>query len=133
MTANSSRPRLSPGEMRLMALLWDRGGMTLAEVHAAQGRDVAQTTVQNQLNRLVEKKVVARSTDRPAKFTPLVERGQMSGGFLDLLIETVGQGKILPLVAQLVSRGKLTADEVSELHAIIDRAEVKTKPTRTKR
>lgn len=133
MAKGSGRPRLSAREMQLMAVLWDHGAMTLAEVHAAQGRDVAQTTVQNQLHRLVEKKVVARSADRPARFVATVERGQMSHGFLDLLIETVGQGRIMPLVAQLVSRGKLTAEEVAQLHKIIDRAETPSKPTRTKR
>ncbi|MBL9122135.1 MAG: BlaI/MecI/CopY family transcriptional regulator [Planctomycetaceae bacterium] len=128
----SKRPKLSPGELRLMALLWDGGPLTLAEVHEAQGRDVALTTVQNQLNRLVEKKVVARSGQRPARYSATVDRQQMSRGFLDLLIETVGQGRVLPLMAQLVSRGQLMPDEVAQLRQLIDRAEAEAKSTRNK-
>lgn len=133
MTVGPMRPRLSAGEMRLMALLWDSGAMTLAEVYAAQGRDVGQTTIQTQLNRLVAKRVVARSKERPAKFLAIVERQQVSAGFLDLLIETVGRGKIAPLVAQLVSRGTLSDEDVVELRQLIDDAGIKAKKPRRKR
>ncbi len=133
MPGEKGRPPLSAGEMRLMALLWDRGPMTLAEVHEAQGRDVAQTTIQNQLTRLVDKQVVSRSAERPARFAATVDPPQATRGFLDLLVETVGQGRISPLVAQLVARAKLSAAEITELHAIIDRAEVRSKSARNRK
>jgi BlaI family transcriptional regulator, penicillinase repressor len=132
MAHNQSRPRLSAGEMRLMALLWDRGPLTLSEVHEAHDRDVGQTTVQNQLARLLVKGVVSKSEDRPAKYIACVERHQISEGFLDLLVETVGQGKILPLVAQLVSRAKLSPDDVAELQRLIDGANQPSKKPRSK-
>jgi BlaI family transcriptional regulator, penicillinase repressor len=130
--ARESKPRLSAGEMRLMALLWDHGPMTLTEVHAAHQRDVGLTTVQNQLARLVTKGALSKSEDRPAKYIPETKRHQVSEGFLDLLVDTVGQGKILPLVAQLVSRAKLSPQDVAELQKIIDGTSTSPKKARSK-
>lgn len=123
MTRNLGKKRLSAGEMEVLQLLWDRGELTLSEAHQAMDRKLGYTTVQTRLNRLVEKGLVARSEERPARYSAAVGRQQVSAGHLDLLIERVTAGKVVPLVAQLIRDRTLSPDEIHELKQLIDEAE----------
>jgi BlaI family penicillinase repressor len=123
--------KLSVGEMRLMAVLWKFGPLKLSEVHREQPGQVGYTTIQTQLNRLVEKGVVARSSTRPTKYKAIIDSDDASSGMLQLLIDTIGGGSIFPVVEQLVRRSPLTKDEVRELKKRIDRATAK--PARKKK
>jgi predicted transcriptional regulator len=119
--------RPSAGEMELLGVLWTRGPATIAEVHEAFGK-AAYTTVQTRLNRLVDKKLAERSTDRPAKYSAAVAREQVSAGHLGLLVERLCGGRIVPLVAQLVAERSLTHEEIVELKQLIAAAEKTAKP-----
>jgi predicted transcriptional regulator len=116
-------PRLSAGEMEIMQLLWQLGSATLAEAQAGFDREIAYTTMQTRLNRLVDKGVVARSAERPARYSPAVAPADVSARHLDLLLERVSDGSVVPLVAHLVRDRSLTADEIAELKALIAQAE----------
>lgn len=118
--------RLSAGEMELLSLLWEQGGGTIAEVHAAIARPIGYTTVQTRLNRLVAKRLVRRSKDRPAKYVPLLSPHEVSANHLDVLIERVTGGSVVPLVAQLVQDRKLSAADLREIKKIIHEAESQT-------
>ncbi len=48
------------------------GGVTLSEAHGALDRPIGYTTMQTRLNRLVEKGVVSRTADRPARYAAAV-------------------------------------------------------------
>ncbi len=52
---SSIRANPTEGELELLSLLWEHGGLSLSEVHEKLGRDVGYTTVQTRLNRLVDK------------------------------------------------------------------------------
>ncbi len=114
--------RLSPGEMRLMGVLWEQGPCTLAESYELQPGQLAYTTIQTQLNRLVAKRLVARSKVRPMKYRALVDPQAMGAGLLQLLVDTVGGGRIFPLVEQLVSLVSLSREDVRELKRLIEGA-----------
>jgi BlaI family penicillinase repressor len=128
--ARKKGAKLSLGEMRLMGILWERGPLTLAEAFQSQPGQVGYTTIQTQLNRLVDKGVAARSKSRPMKYRPLASPTEAGAGLLQLLIDTVGGGKIIPLVAELVSRATLSKEDAQELKRIIDDA-TKKGPART--
>jgi predicted transcriptional regulator len=124
--ARSRRPRLSAAELEIMAMLWDYGPLSLAGAHqhfADYGRAIGYTTVQTRLNRLVEKRVVQRSKDRPTLYRAAVAPEQVGAGHLDLLLEKVSRGNVVPLVAHLVSGRSLSAAEIKELKALIAAAE----------
>ncbi len=106
-----------------MGLLWDRGPLTLAEVHQALSRRVGYTTVQTRLNRLVDKRRVARSNERPTRYRAVVARERVSAGHLDQLLDKVSGGRVAPLVAQLIERASLSTEDVRELKALIGAAE----------
>jgi predicted transcriptional regulator len=116
-------PRLSAGEMEIMHMLWRLGSATLSEAQAGLDRAIGYTTVQTRLNRLVEKRVVSRSADRPARYAAAVAPAAVSARHLDLLLERVSDGSVVPLVAHLVRDRALSPDEIAELKALIAEAE----------
>lgn len=124
-------PRLSAGEMEIMHLLWRLGSATLAEAQAGFERPIGYTTMQTRLNRLVEKGVVARAAERPARYSPAVAPADVSARHLDMLLERVSDGSIVPLVAHLVRDRSLTAAEIAELKLLIAAAEAENPPSRS--
>jgi predicted transcriptional regulator len=115
--------RLSPGEMEILQMLWKRGPVSLSEAQAGLARQIGYTTVQTRLNRLVDKGVVKRSTDRPARYAAAVAPQEVSARHLDLLIERVTGGDVVPLVAHLVRDRALSPDEIAQLKQLIAQAE----------
>lgn len=114
--------KLSVGEMRLMAVLWKFGPLKLSEVYREQPGQVGYTTIQTQLNRLVDKGVAKRSDSRPTRYQAIVEPDTASAGMLQLLIDTIGGGSIVPVIEQLVRDYPPTKIEKQELKKVIDRA-----------
>jgi len=125
--------KLSSGEFRLMAILWEQGPLTLAEAYERQHGQLAYTTIQTQLNRLVGKGMASRTKTRPMKYRALVEPREAGETLLQLLIETVGGGSIIPLVSQLVRQATLTHDDARKLKEIIDAATPKRMPAKKSR
>lgn len=126
-TRNNVNGNLSPGEMEIMSMLWEHGSLTLSEAHEALGRPLGYTTVQTRLNRLVEKGVVERSTERPARYRPAISAERVSARHLENLVDRVTGGAIVPLVAHLVNDRSLTREEIGELKQLIREAERRLK------
>ena len=123
-------PRLSAGEMEILQMLWRQGSVALSEAQAGLGRSIGYTTMQTRLNRLVEKGVVARSADRPARYTAAVAPEEVSARHLDLLLERVSGGSIVPLVAHLVRDRALSSADIAELKQLIQEADRQTRKTK---
>ncbi len=119
----SRKIKLTPGEMEVLSMLWKKGELTLAEAHESMGRPIGYTTIQTRLNRLVEKGLVSRSDARPARYAAAITQSAVSANQLDLLVQKVSGGNVVPLVAQLVADRDLTRQEIEELKEIIQRAE----------
>ncbi len=79
--------------------------------------------MQTRLNRLADKGVVTRSAERPARYAAAVEPHDVSARHLDLLLERVSEGNVVPLVAHLVRDRALTVAEIAELKELIAEAE----------
>ncbi len=123
-------PRLSAGEMEILQMLWRHGPVALSEAQAGFDRAIGYTTVQTRLNRLVEKGVVTRTAERPARYAAAVAPADVSARHLDLLLERVSDGSIVPLVAHLVRDRSLSAVEIAELKQLIADAERQGKQKR---
>jgi predicted transcriptional regulator len=109
--------------MEILQMLWREGGVTISEAHRALDRPVGYTTVQTRLNRLVAKAVVTRSKDRPAKYQAAIAPEDVSAWDLDLLVERVSGGRVVPLVAHLVKDRTLSPQEILDLRRLLDEAE----------
>ncbi len=115
--------KLSPGEMEMLGMLWQHGELSLAEAHEAIGRPLGYTTIQTRLNRLVEKGFVQRSDARPSKYSASVTAESVSANHLDVLVQRVAGGHVVPLVAQLLNNRDLSQEEISDLKKLIKDAE----------
>ncbi|MBN1910922.1 MAG: BlaI/MecI/CopY family transcriptional regulator [Pirellulales bacterium] len=122
--------RLSSRELDILAMLWQRGPLTLREAHEAFeefGDPVGYTTIQTRLNRLVKKGVVRRTDRRPAAYEAAVAPSEVGAQDLDTLLDRVTQGRLVPLVAHFLTQHRLSPDEIQELKSLIDTAETKWK------
>ena len=123
MAKKKSVARLSVGEIRLMAVLWKSGPLKLAEVFRDQPGTVGYTTIQTQLNRLVEKRVVTKSKARPTLYRAVVDPKSAIDATLQLLVDTVGSGSIVPLIEQLMDRNPPTKSELRLLKKLIEKSD----------
>ena len=122
----TDRPALSKGEMEVARLLWDLGSATVREVHAAfpLGREIDFTTVQTYLRRLEQKGYArAKLEGRTRVYSPRVKPRTVIRETLNDLIDRLFGGETLPLMRHLVEEGKITAGDLAELRAMIDRME----------
>lgn len=122
--------RLSSGELQIMSMLWDLGPLTLAEAHqqfSRFGRPIQYPTMQTRLNRMVVKKVVNRSSDRPARYRAAVSTDQVAAGHLSQLLQAIGRTSVVPLMLHLVAEHSLTAEEIQELRKLLAEAEAANK------
>src|SRR5947209_11530561 len=92
-------PRLTSGELEILAVLWRTGPGTISDVHAGLGQPIGYTTVQTRLNRLVSKGVVTKSAERPAHYRAAFNADEVSRRDLDVLVRRVNSGRVVPLVA----------------------------------
>ncbi|HEX6051602.1 MAG TPA: BlaI/MecI/CopY family transcriptional regulator [Gemmatimonadaceae bacterium] len=108
-------------ELDVMAVLWDRGSATVAEVRERLPDDLAYTTVLTVLRTLEEKGHVAhRGEGKAHRYYPLVERRVAGRSALARLIDTVFNGSPELLLTQLVSDRDLTDDELKRLRKLMD-------------
>ena len=104
-----------------MAVLWDRGSATVAEVRERLPDDLAYTTVLTVLRTLEEKGHVGhRGEGKAHRYFPLVERRVAGRSALTRLIDTVFNGSPELLLTQLVSDRELTDDELKRLRKLMD-------------
>ena len=108
-------------ELDIMAVLWDRGSATVAEVRERLSDDLAYTTVLSVLRTLEEKGHVGhRGEGKAHRYFPLVERRVAGRSALTRLIDTVFNGSPELLLTQLVSDRDLTDDQLKNIRRLMD-------------
>lgn len=108
-------------ELDVMAVLWERGSATVAEVRERLPDDLAYTTVLTVLRTLEEKGHVGhRGEGKAHRYFPLVERRVAGRSALARLIDTVFNGSPELLLTQLVSDRELTDEELKRLRKLMD-------------
>ena len=115
-------PRFSDRELDVMAVLWDRGEATVAEVQERLSDELAYTTVLTVLRTLEEKGHVGHRTGegRAYRYHPLVEREEAGSSVLDRMLDRVFGGSPELLLTQLVSDRKLSAGELERMRRLLD-------------
>ena len=115
--------QVSPAELEVMKVLWDRAPLTAADIvgQLASKRDWSDRTIKTLLSRLVEKGALATERDgRRYLYTPLVEEAayqrRAAGQFVDKLFG----GRAAPLVAHLAETRGLTQEDIDDLEALLD-------------
>ncbi|MCH8878648.1 MAG: BlaI/MecI/CopY family transcriptional regulator [Planctomycetes bacterium] len=117
--------KLGSTEQEVLQALWGvgRGNVrqVLNEMHA-RGRNLAYTTVQTMLTRLEQKGFVESDKSGMAYiYRAAVGREEVMRSRVRSVVEQFFDGAAAPLVLQLIQTEKFSADEISELHKLIDK------------
>jgi predicted transcriptional regulator len=116
---------LPPAELEVLKVLWNEAPLSVREVMNrlhAQGRELAYTTVLTFLSRLEQKGCVRSRKEGMAKlYEPAMTRDRVERSRLRSLLDELYDGSAAPLILRLVAEAPLTADELGELQALIDR------------
>ncbi len=123
---------LGPLEMQVMGLVEPEESRSVNWIQArlaAQGRDLAYTTVMTVVSRLHKKGVLTRHKEG-RQF--VYSRNRQTGDVSQSILEKVGralfrQTRLKPILALLSSEDELTTDELRELRRAVDERLKKSK------
>jgi predicted transcriptional regulator len=110
------------GELEILRVLWERGPSALGDVCAALRRDreVATTTVATMLRVMLDKGLVRRKRDaRGNRWSAAVSHAAAADSLVGKLVDGVFDGSAQRLVAHLVEGGRISAQELAELRALV--------------
>jgi BlaI family penicillinase repressor len=114
---------LTERELEVMHAFWKRGQSTVADLRdalAAEGRDLAYTTIATLVRILCNKGFLEQTTDeRPYLFRPVRTFEDVSHSLVGDLIARVFLGSREQLLMRLMDQKKLTRKERALLEAIL--------------
>lgn len=119
-------PPLSPSQLEIMNIVWERGEVTVAEVWKSLSahRQIARNTVLTMLSRLEEKGWLRRDTGEHAhRYRASVPREATLGTMIHQLVETAFRGSAAGLMMALLSGRGISKEEAAKIRAMIDEAE----------
>jgi predicted transcriptional regulator len=120
---------LAEREAQLMDVLWDHGPSTVTEVQSLLVDELAYTTVLTMLRKLEAKGYVGHEEEgRAHRYHALIERTAAQEGALKALVSRLFKGSSDALLMHLVSREKLSAEQVQRIEKQLRRASRKEKP-----
>ncbi len=121
---NPSRRRLTRGDLQILQMLWREERVTIAGAHQALGQPIGYSTVQTRLNRLVDKGLVRKTKETPARYEAAILPQDVMESELRTLVQDVSGG-VVPLVAQLFREHPPSATELDEIRELIRQAETR--------
>jgi predicted transcriptional regulator len=108
-------------ELDIMAVLWDRGPSTVAEVRAALTDPLSHNTVATMLTILETKRRVAHREDgRAFRYRALVNREEAGRSAFSRLIDTIFAGSAESLLTHFVNDRQLSTEELQRIRAVLD-------------
>jgi BlaI family transcriptional regulator, penicillinase repressor len=116
-------PAISEAEWEIMKALWEHSPVRVTDLTAelAPAKKWHPKTVRTMLNRLRRKGAVNhRIVDGVYHYYPAVSQENCTRRAAESFIDRVFGGAVTPMVAQLVRRRPLTAEEKRELRKILD-------------
>jgi BlaI family transcriptional regulator, penicillinase repressor len=126
--ARRKTEHLTPLELEIMHVLWERGAANVQSVQQHLERELAYTTVQTMLNILHKKGKVKRVLkDRAYEYAPVVSRSHVTRQHITDLIDRLFGGSAESLVMSLVETKHLTPKKLARLQKLIKEQEEKEK------
>jgi BlaI family penicillinase repressor len=123
MKRKSNPDRLTPAELELMNILWERGPSTVQMVadQLPERRELAYTTVQTMLNTLLRKQKLKRVLkNRAYYYEPTVSHARAAGHALKDMVRNLFGGSPERLVLAMLDTKQLTREKLRELQRIVD-------------
>jgi predicted transcriptional regulator len=111
-------PTLTPQELEIMKIVWERGHTTVRDVYEAmlENRKVAYTTVMTMMKILEDKKYLKKTqVDRAYVYRPAQAKGKVIGAMVKEFVNRVFNGSAEPLLVHLVNEHELSAEDLAEI------------------
>lgn len=115
--------RVTEAEFLVMQALWNEAPLAATDVAArlAMQTEWSAQTVKTLLARLVEKGAVAADADgRRYLYRPLLTRAGYEKQAAHSLVSRLFGGRAAPLVAHLAEAGDLSAEDITEIEALLE-------------
>jgi BlaI family penicillinase repressor len=113
-------------ELQILQVLWDRGPSTVRQVHHALAcrRETGYSSTLRMLQVMLNKRLVRRDESvRPQVYRAAKSRDRTQLQMLDYLTQRAFRGSAMRLVMQMVSAGRLSAEELAEIQRLIEAAQ----------
>ena len=111
-------PTLTPLELEIMKVVWQKGQATVREIHAVlkARRPIAYTTVMTMMGVLASKGHLKRQMDKRAYvYRPTRSAAAAMKAMVAEFVDRVFDGAAQPLLVQLVKDRRLTKKELEDL------------------
>jgi predicted transcriptional regulator len=109
---------LTPQELELMKVVWQRGSATVRDVYEAllERRRIAYTTVMTMLNVLEKKGHLAkRAEGRSYVYAPVRTKQRVLAAMVREFVERVFDGSAEPLLVHLLEERQLSEKDIDQL------------------
>lgn len=129
-------PRFTPGELRVMRLLWEHGELKPAELQRLYPEPIKNPALRSYLAILVDKGHVSRrKVGKAYLYKARTPRHRAFSTMLADLVDTFCAGSVPELVLSLVRKEKLSEEDLLELKRLADEppSEANRLPDPTKR
>jgi BlaI family penicillinase repressor len=117
---------LGARELAIMKIVWRLQEASVREVYETlrKRRSIAYTTVMTMMSTLEAKGYLKKRADgRAFRYRPARPQARVITSLVREFVDRVFDGASRPLLAHLVSQGRLTKEERAELKRLIDEAE----------
>ena len=119
---------LSPAQLEIMNVVWDRGEASVAQIWQAlsRRRSVARNTVQTMVTRLAGKGWLRHRQEGNAfVYAAARPRARALGGLVARLVESAFGGSASSMVLSLLEERPISPEEARRIRQIIDAAAAK--------
>jgi len=117
---------LTPQELEIMKLVWQRGEATVRDVYEAllERRKIAYTTVMTMMKILEAKGYLKkRRQDRAYLYRPAHPKNQVIGGMIREFVDRVFNGSAEPLLVHLVKSRHLSEKDLQKIARMVEESE----------
>ena len=125
--AKSELPPLSEGQLEIMNIVWDQGKATVGQVWRvlANRRSISRNTVSTTVTRLEEKGWLRhRVIGGTFLYSATQPREKVLPRMVHRLVDAAFQGSAEGLVLTLLEGGRLSAEEVERIKAMLEKTEI---------
>jgi len=123
----SKKPHLASLQLAIMRILWQKEEATVGDVRealAAEGRELAYTTVATMLAKMERKgQVDHRAGGKAFVYHPVLRQEQVSRSMVADLAQRLFGGDVTLMVSHLLDGCELSSGELARLKALIRRKE----------
>jgi predicted transcriptional regulator len=130
MTKHAHAPRLTPAQLRILRVLWERSEATVVDIHEAlrAERPLASTTIATLLSRLEKRGLVAYRTEgRQYVYRAVLREQDAQQHALVEVTNDLFAGDVATMVSQLLSTHELRPGDLVKVRQLIDAKEQQLK------